>query len=201
MPISSATTATTEALSEELIVRFRAGDERALELLWHRYLPRLKRWAHGRLPQASRGETATDDLIQDAFVRTLKRLQDIKLGQPGGLFAYFRTVVLNLVRDHARRHSRRPYSEEIQADEHLSSEPSPLEELIGTELLERYERARERLSEQDQQIIIAFVELRCTNQELAELFEKPSVDAARRARDRAFARLARAMSDLEQGVA
>ena len=36
--------------SFELVVRARAGDEKALNDLCARYLPRLQRWATGRLP-------------------------------------------------------------------------------------------------------------------------------------------------------
>jgi RNA polymerase sigma-70 factor, ECF subfamily len=185
----------TTVASEELVLRYQAGDEQALERLWARYLPRLKRWAHGRLPPASRSETSTDDLIQDAFVRSLARLRTLKPQGPRTLFAYFRTIVLNQIRDYARQGVRRPRQEELVPDDHLDKDPSPLEQLLGTEVLGRYQRALATLTEGDQEIILAFVELRCSDQELAELFEKPSVDAARMARGRALARLAKAMSD------
>jgi RNA polymerase sigma-70 factor (ECF subfamily) len=185
----------TTVASEELVLRYQAGDEQALERLWARYLPRLKRWAHGRLPAASRADSCTDDLIQDAFVRSLARLRTLKPQGPRTLFAYFRTIVLNQIRDYARRGVRRPRQEELLPDEHLDREPSPLEQVLGVEVLDRYQAALSTLSEQDQEIVLAFVELRLSDQELAELFEKPSVDAARMARGRALARLAKAMSE------
>jgi RNA polymerase sigma-70 factor, ECF subfamily len=190
---SSSSLTNTTAASEELVLRFQAGDEQALERLWGRYLPRLRKWAHGRLPAQSRGSTSTDDLIQDAFVRSLARLRTLKPQGPNSLFAYFRTIVLNQIRDYARQGGRRPKQEELLPDEHVDDEPSPLEEVLGKETLERYEKALASLSQEDQEIILAFVELRCSDKELAELFEKPSVDAARMARGRALARLARAM--------
>jgi RNA polymerase sigma-70 factor (ECF subfamily) len=180
--------------SEELILRFQTGDERSLERLWARYLPRLKRWAHGRLPTASRDQTSTDDLVQDAFVRSLARLRTLKPTTPHGVFAYFRTIVLNQIRDYARQNARRPTRGPLETDDHVDPQPSPLEHVLGRETLECYERALETLSEEQQQIVIAFVELRCTDREIAELFERPSADAARVARARALARLARAMA-------
>ena len=42
-------------------------------------------------------------------------------------------------------------------------------------------------------MILAVVELGCDDREIVELFEKPSLDAARMARGRALVRLARAM--------
>ncbi len=180
--------------SEELVLRFQAGDERALERLWSRYLPRLKRWAHGRLPSPSRDDLDTDDLVQDAFVRSLAQLRTITPRGPRSVFAYFRTVVLNQVRDHARRSIRQPEREPLDSSPRADPEPSPLERLVGTDAVRRYETALAQLTEDEQEIITAFVELGCNDRELAELFEKPSKDAARMARNRALARLAKIMT-------
>jgi RNA polymerase sigma-70 factor (ECF subfamily) len=179
--------------SAELVLRFQGGDQRSLDRLWARYLPRLKRWAHGRLPAPNRDQTSTDDLIQDAFVRSLARLRTLT-PQGSTLFAYFRTIVLNQIRDYARQNARRPTRDLMESDAHVDPTPSPLEEILGREALEPYERALGMLSEEDQQLVIAFVELRCTDRELAELFEKPTPNAARMARARAIARLVRAMA-------
>jgi RNA polymerase sigma factor (sigma-70 family) len=180
--------------SEDLLLRFQSGDSDALDRLWTRYLPRLKTWAHGRLPAANRDSSSTDDLIQDAFVRSLSRLRTLKPRGPSSLAAYFRTIVLNQVRDYARQNARRPRRDTFESDAYPDHAPSPLEELLGAETIDRYERAMETLSEEEQQIIVAFVELRCSDQELAELFEKSTPNAARMARVRAIGRLARAMS-------
>jgi hypothetical protein len=39
-----------------LLARARAGDDRALEPMFARYLPRLRRWASGRLPRWARDQ-------------------------------------------------------------------------------------------------------------------------------------------------
>lgn len=41
--------------SMALLARAQAGDREALDTLIARYLPRMRRWAHGRLPQGARG--------------------------------------------------------------------------------------------------------------------------------------------------
>jgi RNA polymerase sigma-70 factor (ECF subfamily) len=184
--------------SEELVRRFQAGDEEALHRLWQRYVPRLKRWARGRLPAGSRRTVGTDDLIQDAFVKSLARLRSFEPRGPDSVFAYFRTIVLNLVRDYGRAGTRGPRHESLDEQVHdpVHPERSQLEEMLGAEQLQQYQKALDTLSPSDQQIILAVVELRCTDRELAELFEKASADAARMARGRAVARLARAMDAL-----
>jgi RNA polymerase sigma-70 factor (ECF subfamily) len=190
----------TETSSEELVAQFQAGDPTALERLWERYLPRLRRWAHRRLPAASRGETSTEDLVQDAFVRSLASLRTLKPRSSGGLYAYFRTIILNQVRDFARRAQRRPPAQELDPDAHMDRGASPLQLALSGEVLERYERALETLSENDRQLMIAFIELRCTDRELAELFEKPTANAARVARARALVRLGQAMAEVAPDV-
>src|SRR6187402_3509845 len=58
----------------ELVVRARAGDRNAVEALLQRCLPSLRRWAHGRLPSAARGAFDTEDIVQDAALHALRRL-------------------------------------------------------------------------------------------------------------------------------
>jgi RNA polymerase sigma-70 factor (ECF subfamily) len=198
--VAPASPISTETSSEELVAQFQAGDPAALERLWERYLPRLRRWAHRRLPPASRGETSTEDLVQDAFVRSLASLRKLKPRGSGGLYAYFRTIILNQVRDFARRAKRRPPAQELDPDAHMDKAASPLQLALTGEVLSRYEQALEILSESDRELMIAFIELRCSDAELAELFEKPSPNAARMARGRALARLGRAMADVAPGV-
>jgi RNA polymerase sigma factor (sigma-70 family) len=186
--------------SAELVLRFQIGDDRALERLWERYLPRLKKWGHGRLPRTSQNAADTDDLIQDSFVRSLAHLRTLKPRGAQSLFAYFKRIILNQVRDFIRQSARRRVSPLGESDVHPDAAASPLEEMIGNEVLESYQRALGRLSENDQDIVLAVVELGCSDAELAELFEK-SPDAARMARGRALARLARAMESHGPGAA
>jgi RNA polymerase sigma-70 factor, ECF subfamily len=186
--------------TRELISRFQAGDERSLERLWARYLPRLKKWAHGRLPSHGHNAADTDDLIQDSFVRSLAHLRTLKPRGPQSLMSYFKVMILNQIRDYVRQSLRRPVSEIDEAvEQKVGGAPSPLEQLLGREVLERYQSALMRLSEDDQLMVLAVVELTMTDTEIAELFEKPSIDAARMARGRALARLARAMQAAMSG--
>ena len=187
----SALTSSTSSL--DLIAQYQAGNDAALERLWARYLPRLRRWAHGRLPRATGNITDTEDLVQDAFVRSLAHLRRMKPTATHTVFAYIRIVVLNLIRDHIRQLGRRPMNALDRAHDRIDPEPSPFEQAVGRETRERYERALESLDSDDHDLVLAAVELGLNDQEIAELFEKPSVDAARVAKARALSRLARCM--------
>lgn len=179
------------ATSRQLLERARGGDAEALDELCGRYLPRLRRFGRGRLPPWARERLDTDDLVQETLQRTLGRLDALDPGWEGTLQAYLRRALLNRVKDEVRRAGRRPL--QASAGEQRDPRPSPLEELIGAEAVERFESALERLSEPDRAAVVARMEMRCSYRELAELLGKPSTDAARMAVSRALVRLAREM--------
>ena len=58
----------------QLLARARAGDRRALDEVFARAIPLLKRWASGRLPRWAREMIDTDDLVQETVVNTLKHI-------------------------------------------------------------------------------------------------------------------------------
>jgi RNA polymerase sigma-70 factor (ECF subfamily) len=176
----------------QLIDRARQGDQEALERLFARHLGPLQRWARGRLPKWARDLADTDDLVQDTLLRTFKRIEDFEPRRVGALQAYLRQAVLNRLRDELRRKGRRPEATELDGLEADGSQ-SPLEEAIGREAVERYERALERLRPEEREAIIARVEMDYTYEELAQALGKPTPDAARKAAQRALVRLAEEM--------
>ncbi len=93
--------------SVELLERAKAGDSEALDRLLGRYLPRLRRWASGRLPHWARDLSDTEDLVQDTVVRTLRHIDGFHAQREGALQAYLRQAVMNRIRDELRRASRR----------------------------------------------------------------------------------------------
>jgi RNA polymerase sigma factor (sigma-70 family) len=190
------TSETDQTLPSELLLHFQQGDESALDRLWAYYLPRLQRWTRARLGAAGGYDGVTaEDLVQEAFVKSLPRLRMFQPRGPESLFYYFRTILLNLIRDHARSRARRPlHDHDVELDMRVCPGPSPLEEVLGRELRDLYEEALTLLPEHEQQLVVAVVEQHCTDQELATRFSKPSRDAARMARSRAMARLTQALT-------
>ena len=128
----------------QLLVRARSGDESALESLFARYAAPLRRWAHGRLPRWARDVADTPDLVQDVLLQTFKRLEHFDPRTEDALQAYLRQSLMNRVRDELRRHRRRPGSVELDS-RHVDEAPSPLEEAIGGEAIERYQAALMKL--------------------------------------------------------
>jgi RNA polymerase sigma-70 factor (ECF subfamily) len=172
-----------------LLDQARGGDQAALERLLSRYRAPLSRWASGRLPGHARDVLDTEDLVQEALIQSVRHVGRFERRWKGAFHSYLRQVILNKIRDQVRRARIRERVYE-QAGAPPGSVTSPLEDAIGAEALERYEKALERLGEDDREIIVARMEMDCTYEELAELTGKPSPDAARMAVKRALMRLA-----------
>jgi len=181
------------ASTVELVDRARKGDQAALDRLFDRYAAPLRRWATGRLPRWARDLTDTDDLVQEALLQTFRKIDQFEVRGAGALFGYLRQVVLNRIRDELRRKERRPDAVGLDGSE-KDGGVSPLEHAIGREVTERYERALARLSPQQQELIIARVEMGLDYDELAESLGRPSAEAARKAAKRALVRLAEEMA-------
>jgi RNA polymerase sigma-70 factor (ECF subfamily) len=176
----------------QLIERVRQGDAVALDRLIDRHLKPLRRFVRGRLPRWARDLSDTDDLVQDTLLRTFTKMQTFEPTRVGALQAYLRQAVMNRLRDELRRKQRQPGVDDVNEIDLVASD-SPLEEAIGREALEHYERALARLKPEEREAIVARVELGCSYEELAETLGKPTPDAARKAAQRALLRLAEEM--------
>lgn len=178
--------------TERLLVLAGAGDNAALEALYARYAPRLRRWAAGRLPAATRDLADTQDLVQDTLLQTLRRLPTFEVRGEGAFLAYLRRAILNRINNEIRRVSRKPVPGPLST-EHPTTGPSPLEEVLGRDVLTRYERALQELSDSDRHAVIARVEFGLPYEEVARILGKDNAAAARQAVARALRRLAGAM--------
>jgi len=173
----------------DLINRVKGGDDAALDRLLQRCIPALRRWASGRLPRTARGMLETVDLVQDAVMACLRRLDVFEVRHQGALQAYFRQAVMNRILDIVRQQKRRPDQVEMP-DQLPDVRPSPLEQAIGSENAARYDAAIQRLKPADREAIIGRVELQYSYDELAIVLDKPTAAAARVAVTRAMKRLA-----------
>ena len=129
-----------QSSTEQLLILAGSGNSAALEALYTRYSPRLRRWAAGRLPSSSRDLADTQDLVQDTLLQTLRHLPTFEVRGEGAFLAYLRRAILNRINNEIRRVSRKPVPGPLNA-EHPTAAPSPLEEVLGRDVLNRYERA------------------------------------------------------------
>ncbi len=188
-----------EALPESsvaLLKRAQTGDASALDALLSRYRPRLRRWAHRRLPRWARDVADTDDLVQDTLIKAVRNLADFVTESNDGFQNYLRLAIGNAIRDEVRKARRRPSI--IELDPALQSEGlSPLERAVGRRRLARYEAALAHLPAEEREAVVARLEFGFTHSELAAVLGKRTADAARKACQKAIAHLLTVMSGLQ----
>lgn len=175
-----------------LLQRLRDGDNGAADRFVSRYAPYLKRVGRGRLPSWARSVVDTADLVQDTLLRTLRRMPTFEPRGDAAMRAYLRQTLLNRVRDEVRR------AEVIGPTQPPNPEwpgnaTSPLARAISKEELQRYERALDMLKPADREAIIGRLELGYSYEQLAEVLQRPTAEAARLAVRRALLRLAEIM--------
>lgn len=190
------------ALSEhptvELVARAKAGDTEAIGAIFQRAVPPVLRWAHGRIPQTMRSQMDTEDLVQQAVMRTIPRLAHFEARDVGAMQAYLRQSVINEIRTVLRK-VRRVQELGDLAETTESDEDSPLDVAIGNETYENYREALGTLRPSDRDLVLARVEAHWTNDQIAEHFGYRTVNAARVAVIRALARLRTALDEHQSG--
>jgi RNA polymerase sigma factor (sigma-70 family) len=164
------------------------GRRADLEELFRRELPPLRRWAFAHVPSSVRRAGDTDDFVQLALLRTLRRLPYLATGESGTLQPYLRRVLANLVRDRTRSVGRGPAMSPLDDDD-LVDQTSPLEALIAAELHGRYRAALAALSRRERTALRARLERGLAYREVARCAGCVSTGAARVMVGRALARV------------
>jgi RNA polymerase sigma-70 factor (ECF subfamily) len=176
----------------ELLRRVREGQAGATDRLVKRYLPILRRWAHGRLPGHARDLADTDDLVQITLIRALDHIEDFEPRREGAFLAYLRRILLNSLRDEVRRVNRRPIRKDM---DDVIADPALVVNAVGVETMIAYERALATLPERQQEAVVLRIEFGFSFQEVADAIESPSANAARMMVTRALAQLAEGMDE------
>src|SRR5688572_20202122 len=179
-----------EATTIQLLARARDGDEGALDEVFARSIPPLRRWARGRLPRWARGLMDTDDLVQDTVISTLRQIDVFEYRADAALQAYLRQAVMNRIINEIRRAMRHPAPAPLDSGA-PDAGLSPLEELIGKQTVDAYDEAMTALEPDEREAIIGRVELGLSYAALATAMGRPSADAARMAVARALLKLAK----------
>ena len=153
--------------TEELLRRIRTGNRDAQQSLYDRYLPLLRRWAHGRMPHSARDISDTDDLVQVTLMRALRNLDAFESNGSGSFLAYLRQILLNEIRAELRKHQRHGAKVDIDSTPLADDGESVVEHLVGHERLRAYERALGALEKHQQELIVMRLEFGMSYQEIA----------------------------------
>ena len=178
----------------DLLQRARAGDRHAMDELFERHTPLLRRWAARRLPQWARFGIDTVDLVQETMLGLFRNIGRFEVRGEGALQAYLRQGLINRVRSQLRNAAARPSAVTV-SPEIVDDITSPLEAAIGRQSLDAYESALARLAPDARTAVISRVDLGLSYAEIASAMEIPTANAARMFVARALVRLAREMEE------
>lgn len=168
------------------------GRSSARNALFHRFVPRLRRMAAGRLGAAGIGIFDLEDIVQESLIRAFSHLDRFQPRCDGAFLYYVRRILINVIAEQGRRLKRRPAAAGLDV-EPAASRPSPVEEAVGAELWESYQSAVERLPETQREAVVLYVECGMEFGEIAAALESPSADAARMLVARGLRKLAEKM--------
>jgi len=166
----------------ELIRRAQRGEAEAREQLCERYLPRIRRWAHGRLPAWARRVQDSQDVAILTMAKAVERVGRFEERGEAGFRALVWKILLDTVADMLRKAYREPVAEELP-ETIVDPAASAVEGVLVGEILET-------LDEEDRGLVLARLFLGCSYREVAERAGL-SEDAARMRIGRALARVAR----------
>ena len=176
--------------SFELVKRACAGDRDAENEICRRYMPRLYRWARGRVPVAARPAHETGDVVQDVLIRAIRSFPEFEVRHEHSFPAYLRTILANKLLDMARAGQRRPVPAAIETvADPPSREPSPFDRTLDVERQAQLDEAVKRLAPGDQELIFLRTELGCDYDEIVGLLGRSNENALRVATRRAILRL------------
>jgi RNA polymerase sigma-70 factor, ECF subfamily len=149
-----------EHRDQELIARWRGGDERAATELVERHAAALARFA------VSSGErTEVDELVQDTFVRAFNSLDGFR--GDSSFRTWLFTIERRLLLDRRRSEKRRRDKTEIQEDD-AATEYDALDSMVADETQERLQRAVRQLSPTQREVFALRVAEGLSYKEIAE---------------------------------
>lgn len=188
MPHRNATDATVH-----LLAKYKAGDDQAGSLLYDRYFDRIHAVVRLRMGPRLRAKAESLDIVQEAFLASLRRLEDFTCRTEGDFFHWLCTITENRIRDEADRFRakkrdpgrerplqvRRPSRDSLLGPiSELAGGASPATQVIRDEDLHRLERAIDELPQLQRE---ALLQVRYEGQSLQEVAQRigRSPDAVR----------------------
>ncbi|MEW4530656.1 sigma-70 family RNA polymerase sigma factor [Maioricimonas sp. JC845] len=165
--------------------RVLAGDTEVFAEVFAEHRDRLWRMVHFRLDRRLQGRVDADDILQEAFVDAVQRLEHFRTSQPMSLFVWLRLIVGQTLVDVHRRHlgaQMRDANREMSPQQQLSNGTSmsmsfhllahltsPSQAAVRAELTGLVDEALTGMNEIDREVLALrhFEEL--TNKEVAEV--------------------------------
>ena len=148
------------AHERELVLRVQGGETEAFDLLVRGYVRRARSVARRLMHDPD----DADDLVQDAFLRALERIDSFDPDRAFGPW-FFRLLVNAGLDTHRRRKVRRT---EAERDDVASTRPTPLEDAEHAEIRRRFDAALAELPPRQRLIVWQYEVDGLSTEEIAE---------------------------------
>jgi len=182
-----------------LVQRAQADDHEALEQLFQRYLPRVRRIASLRLGTRQHQLLDVDDVTQEAMTDAFRSLTKFDVRSDATFLCWLSKLVENRIRmalrqgraqkrggGKERRFADAPDS--LRESGLLGNLTTPSRHAIASELDEALVTALQQLSERERELIIQRFHCRMSYEEIAQELELSGADVARASYNRALAK-------------
>jgi RNA polymerase sigma-70 factor, ECF subfamily len=147
-PEPVATAGEVAAAEQDLVRRVQQGDTEAFDQLVRAFMRRARAIA-GRM---TRTPEDADDLVQDAFLRALERIDSFDMRRPFG--PWFFRLLVNVGNDSYRRQAVR--ATEPERDDIAAADPTPHQDAENAEIRRRFEAALDQLPPRQRLIVSSF---------------------------------------------
>jgi RNA polymerase sigma-70 factor (ECF subfamily) len=180
------------AETERLLQQIRGGERLAIDQLFTRHRPELRRLVHLRLDPKLRQRLDPSDVVQEAQMEALRRLDDYLQEPPIAFRLWLRQITYDRLLMVRRQHigaERRTVERDVAlpdrssvllAQQLLARGSSPSEHLAKRELARRVNRAVAELAETDREILLMRNFEGLTNQEVSQVLGINPVAASQR---------------------
>jgi RNA polymerase sigma-70 factor (ECF subfamily) len=153
-----------------LLGQYRDGDRQAVDALYDRYFDRAHAVVRMRLGQALRAKIESVDIVQDAFLASLRGLDNVSCHNEGDFFHWLCKIIENRIRDQAdhihaaKRDAARerpmegsgPSGDSVfgPLKELVRNTLSPVSKVVRIEEINRLEAAIDALSENQREALL-----------------------------------------------
>jgi RNA polymerase sigma-70 factor (subfamily 1) len=192
--------------SVELVFQVKKGDNSALNELFRRYLPRLRRVVRIKMGPRLRQCLDPDDLVQETYMVAMSKVSELEIRSQASIMQWLTKIAEYQIRNkisYIQAQKRDPSRERHirtgdppSADSHISGVvvqhegPTPSQILSRSELEELIDACVERLEPQDYREVILLRDYYGSDWEvIREQMDRPTVEAARELHRRAHGKL------------
>ncbi len=200
----------------DLVQRYQAGEESAMDALLERYQERIRRVVRIRLGTKLREKVESMDIVNDVNMVVFDKLREFEPRGQGSLLNWLSQIALNQIRDQHKYFfvaERRNANREVPMDAPRSPDDSspgfdpsdsadqlPEERAWNSELREILDECMTKLPENYQEIILLRDYCGMSWSEVAEESGKPTEGAAQEMHRRAWIKLRRAVRPKLGGI-